>query len=44
MSTPWKVLVAGLILGLNRPGFTRHLRAVHYGRDGGGYEWQAVLG
>ena len=29
---------------LNRPGFSRHLRAVHYGNHGGGYEQQAVYG
>ena len=27
---------------LNRPGFTRHLQAVHYGNQGGVYEWQTV--
>ena len=31
----------GLYL-VNRPGFTRHLQAVHYGNQGGVYEWQTV--
>lgn len=30
--------------GLNRPGFSRHLQAVHYGNHGGVYERQAVFG
>ena len=29
---------------LNRPPFSRHLRVVHYGNDGGGYERQALYG
>lgn len=29
---------------LNRPGFSRHLRALHYGNHGGGYEQHAVYG
>ena len=29
---------------LNRPGFSRHLQALHYGNHGGVYERQAVFG
>ena len=29
---------------LNRPEFSRHLQAVHYGNHGGVYERQAVFG
>ena len=31
-------------LAMNRPGFSRHLQAVHYGNHGGGYELKAVHG
>ena len=30
--------------GVNRPGFSRHLQALHYGNHGGVYERQAVFG
>ena len=33
-----------VLADVNRPGFSRHLRAVHYGNHGGGYEQQAVYG
>lgn len=29
-------------IGLNRPGFRRHLAAINYGLGGGGYEHEAV--
>ena len=35
------IIVPGL-RKMNRPPFSRHLRAVHYGNDGGGYERQAL--
>jgi hypothetical protein len=38
------VAVDDFVISLNRPGFSRHLRAVHYGNHGGGYEQQAVYG
>lgn len=34
----------GWHIGVNRPGFSRHLQAVHYGNHGGVYERQAVFG
>ena len=37
-------LGAQLLEALNRPGFSRHLQAVHYGNHGGVYERQAVFG
>jgi len=36
--------LADSTLGLNRPGSSRHLQAVHYGNHGGVYERQAVFG
>jgi len=35
---------SGPPLALNRPGFSRHFQAVHYGNHGGVYERQAVFG
>ncbi len=35
---------ASILAYLNRPEFSRHLQAVHYGNHGGVYERQAVFG
>ena len=41
---PYELLLAMEGIELNRPGFSRHLQAVHYGNHGGVYEREAVFG
>ena len=31
-------------IGMNRPGFRRHLAAINYGLGGGGYEYETLHG